>query len=65
MQPVRRLFLKAGAKRISDKAAIELARILEEKSALVARESEKLSRHAGRRTVLKSDIKLAVKVLEG
>ena len=64
VQPVRRLFLKAGAKRISDKAAIELARILEEKSAIVAREAEKLSKHASRRTVLKSDIKLAVKVLE-
>ncbi len=64
MQPVRRLFLKAGAKRVSDKAALLLAGIIEEKASALVREAEKLSRHAGRKTVLKSDIKLVRKALE-
>ena len=65
INPVRKLFMTAGAKRVSDKAAIELARIIEEKTKLVAVEAEKLSVHAGRRTVMKRDIRLARKILGG
>ena len=64
INPIRKLFVRAGAKRVSDKAAAELARIIEEKTKLVAVEAEKLSVHAGRRTVMKRDIRLARKILE-
>ncbi len=64
INPVRKLFVRVGAKRVSDKAAIELARVIEEKTKLVATEAEKLSVHAGRRTVMKRDIRLAKKIME-
>ena len=64
IQPIRRLFKKAGAKRVSDKAAAELARILEEKAKAIAIEADKLSKHGKRKTVMKHDIKLAKKVLD-
>ncbi|MBI2971170.1 MAG: NFYB/HAP3 family transcription factor subunit [Candidatus Aenigmarchaeota archaeon] len=64
LEPVRRLFKRAGAKRVSDKAALELARVLEERTRLVAEEARKLSEHSERRTVMKRDIRLAKKILE-
>lgn len=63
--PVKRLIERAGAKRVSPKAAEELANILEGKARLVAIEAQKLAEHSGRSTVMKQDIKLAKKVLEG
>lgn len=63
-QPIRKIFKKAGAKRVSDKAAIELARILEERTKLIALEAKRLSEHAGRRTVMRQDVKSAKKMLE-
>ncbi|MCX6819212.1 MAG: NFYB/HAP3 family transcription factor subunit [Candidatus Aenigmarchaeota archaeon] len=65
IQPIRRLFKRAGAKRVSNKAAAELAKILEEKAKLIVIEAKKLSEHSKRRTVMKHDIKLAKKVVEG
>ena len=64
INPIRRLFKRVGAKRVSDNAAIELARIIEDKSKLLATEAQKLSEHSGRRTVLRRDVKLARKILE-
>jgi len=64
IQPIRRLFKKAGAKRVSDKAAAELARILEERAKSIVTEADKLSKHSKRKTVMKHDIKLARKVIE-
>jgi histone H3/H4 len=63
LAPVRRLFKKVGAKRISDDAAKELAKIIDEKSKLVIVEAKRLSEHSGRRTIMKRDIKLARKNL--
>lgn len=63
-QPIRKIFKKAGAKRVSDKAAIELAKTLEEKTKLLVTEAKRLSEHAGRRTVMKQDVKMAKRVLE-
>ena len=63
VEPVRRIFKRAGAKRVSDKAALELAQLLEAKTRQVAEEAKKLALHANRRTVLKRDIKLAGKIL--
>lgn len=64
INPIRRLFKRVGARRVSDKAAAELAKILEEKTGLLATESQKLCEHSGRRTVLRRDVKLARKILE-
>lgn len=64
INPIRRLFKRAGAKRVSDDAAVELAKLIEEKSALLAAEAQKLCEHSGRKTVLRRDVKLARKILE-
>jgi len=64
IMPFKRLIEKAGGKRVSMKAAEELARIIEGKARLLAIEAQKLAEHSGRRTVMKQDIKLARKVLE-
>ena len=63
-EPVRRLLKRAGAKRVSDKAAEELAKLLEDRAKLIASEAKKLSEHAGRRTVLRRDVKMARKHVE-
>lgn len=64
LQPLRRLFQKAGAKRVSDDAAQELGKILENKAKDVVLEAKRLSEYSGRRTIMKRDIKMAVKNLE-
>ncbi len=61
LQPIRRLFKTAGAKRVSNKAANELSKVLESRAKLIAAEAKKISEHSGRRTVLKRDIKMARK----
>ncbi len=63
-QPIRKMFKKAGAKRVSDKAVTEMAKILEEKTKLIVTEANRLSEHAGRRTVMKEDIKMARRMIE-
>lgn len=64
LQPIRRIFRRAGAKRISDQAVKELARTEEERIKALAAEAKKLSEHAGRRTVMRQDVKMAKKTLE-
>ena len=64
LQPLRRLFFRAGAKRVSDKAAFELSKYIEYKTNLLIKEAQKLSEYSGRKTILKSDIRLAKKILE-
>ncbi len=52
--------LKAcGAERVSDDAKVALKSLLEEIADDISRNAIKLSRHAGRRTVMGSDVKLA------
>ncbi len=58
---LERLIKKAGAKRVSESAAIALGEILEEKAMEISREAIKLAEHAGRRTVRDIDIRLAAK----
>jgi len=62
-ETMRRLFKKVGAKRISDDAAIELSKILEEKTKELLVHSERLSKHSNRRTVLRRDIKMSKKAV--
>jgi len=64
LQPLRKLLKKAGAKRVSDKAAEELGKVLEEKTKTLLLDAKRLSEHAGRRTVMKRDVRAARKVLE-
>lgn len=60
---VDKLIRKAGAHRVSEGAAKELASHLEETAVAVAREAITLANHAGRKTVKADDIKLAEKRL--
>lgn len=58
---MHKLIRKAGAHRVSQGAAKELALYLEEVAAEVAGEALKLAEHAGRKTVRIEDIELAKK----
>jgi len=62
IQPLRRMFKKAGAKRISDKAAEELAKELELRAKDIVIEAKNLAEHSGRRTILRRDIKMARRI---
>jgi len=56
-----RILKKAGGNRISEDSAEELRRSLEEIVSKVANDAVLLSKHAGRKTILREDISLAVK----
>ncbi len=58
--PVKRILKNAGAERISDDAAVELATILEEEGEAIAARATKLAKHAGRKTITADDVKLAL-----
>jgi histone H3/H4 len=58
---VYRIIKKSGAERVSDEAAEELRRTLEEVAVQIARQAIELASHAGRQTVKGADIKLASK----
>lgn len=61
LAPVDRLIRKAGAPRVSEDAAQALADILEELAAKIGSQASKLAEHAGRKTIVADDIKLAAK----
>ena len=56
-----RLIKKSGAERVSDEAADELRKVLEELAYRIARQGVDLSLHAGRKTIKSEDIRLAAK----
>jgi histone H3/H4 len=56
-----RLIKKSGAERVSDDAADELRKVLEEIATRIARQAVDLSVHAGRKTIMANDIRLAAK----
>jgi histone H3/H4 len=56
-----RVLKKSGAERISDEAADELRKVLEEVGERIARQAIDLSVHAGRKTIKSEDIRLASK----
>ncbi len=59
--PMHRLCKKAGADRVSEAAAKELAKVLEEVGIKIAREALDFALHAGRKTIKAEDIEIAAK----
>ena len=59
--PFERILKKAGAKRVSQDALEEMAKILEEKMMKIAEEAAALAKHAGRKTIIDEDVRIAKK----
>lgn len=57
--PFERIIKKAGANRVSFEAAEELAKVMEDKVTKIAEEAAALAKHAGRKTVIADDVRLA------
>jgi len=57
--PFERILKKAGAKRVSQDALDEFATIMEEKLYAVAKEAGVLAKHAGRKTIIAEDVRIA------
>ena len=57
--PMHRICKKAGAYRVSEAAAKELAKVLDEIGVKIAKEAIDYAIHAGRKTVKIEDIKIA------
>ncbi len=58
---MEKLLRKAGSERVSKRAATELSKALEEVGVEIGRDATELAKHAGRKTVVDEDIKLARK----
>lgn len=56
-----RVLKKSGAERVSDDAADELRKVLEEVGERISRHAIELSVHAGRKTIKPEDIRFAAK----
>ena len=56
-----RLIKKSGAERVSDEAADELRKVVEDIAYRIARQAVDLSVHASRKTIKSEDIRLAAK----
>ncbi len=59
--PMHRICKKAGAERVSESAAEELSKVLEEIGIKIAREAIDFAMHAGRKTVKAEDIEIAAR----
>ena len=60
---IHRIIKKAGAYRVGESAANELARVLEEMGVKIGREAVDFAMYAGRRTVRAKDVRIAAKKL--
>ncbi|HVO37347.1 MAG TPA: histone family protein [Candidatus Acidoferrum sp.] len=63
--PMHRLCKKAGADRVSEAAAKELAKAMEEIGIKIAKEALDFAIHAGRKTIKAEDIEIAAKKVMG
>jgi histone H3/H4 len=54
-----RILKKAGAKRVSHTASQEFALVIEEKMYKIAKEAALLAKHAGRKTIIDEDVRIA------
>ena len=61
MAPIYRILKKSGAERISEESTDELRRTIEDVTLAISKSAVEMARHAGRRTVMADDIKLASK----
>ena len=61
--PMRRILKKAGAARVSESAAKELGKILEELGVKIGKEALDIAMYAGRRTVRGKDVKIVAEKL--
>ena len=59
--PFERILKRAGAKRVSQDAMEEIAKILEDRLMMIAEESAALAKHAGRKTIIDEDVRIAKK----
>ncbi len=62
---MHRICKKAGAERVSESAAVQLAKVLEEIGIKIGREAVDFAMHAGRKTVKAEDIEIAAKKVLG
>ena len=60
---MEKIIKKSGADRVSDTAKVDLKAVLEDLAEEIAEKAIQLSRHAGRKTIKSTDIKLASKQL--
>ncbi len=60
---MEKIFDKANIKRSSDKAKLALKILLEDLAVSVSKKAVEFARHAGRKTVKRSDIKLALEIV--
>lgn len=58
---MHRICKKAGAERVSEAAAMQLAKVLEEIGIKICKEAIDFAMHAGRKTVKAEDIEIAAK----
>jgi len=63
--PMHRICKKAGADRVSETAAKELAKVLDEIGVKIAREALDYAMHAGRKTLKAEDIEIAARKVMG
>jgi len=56
-----RIIRKSSGLRVSESAAKELMLVLEGEGEKIARQAGEYAKHAGRKTIIDSDIKLAIK----
>jgi histone H3/H4 len=63
--PMHRICKKAGADRVSEAAAAELAKVLDELGIKIAKEAIDYAMHAGRKTVKAEDIEIAARKVMG
>ncbi len=64
LAPLERLLRKAGAKRVSKSALKEFAVVLADYAHDLSTEALVLAKHAGRKTIVDSDVKMAKKKMD-
>ncbi|MDG7044386.1 MAG: histone family protein [Nitrososphaerota archaeon] len=62
---IYRIFKKGGAERVAQDAISELTKYLEEYGVLIVKQASDLADHAGRKTVMEDDVKLAIRNITG
>lgn len=63
--PMHRICKKAGADRVSESAAKELAKVLDDIGVKIAREAMDYAVHAGRKTIKSEDVEIAARKVLG